>query len=100
MGIAVGLTGRAMIRRRDRLLRSLVGLVLRARSFTDLYRSIPAAAVTQFSPHWRRRPGGTRAGAADHGPGPLTREFGSLYVQVVIEEVLHPRAFRRRFVIA
>ncbi len=99
MGLMIGVTGRPMVRRRQRIMNALWSLTLRVRSIRQLALIGAGAELLRYSPHWRRRPGGTRAGAADHGPGPLTRKFGSLYVQVVIEEVLHPRAFRQRFVV-
>jgi len=94
MGLVIGLTGRAMVRRRNRLLRRLYAGIQSGRVLDELVTRTSGAWLLSFSPHWRRARPGSRPGG--YGPGPLMRLLGPVVVQVLIEE-LHPRAFYHRF---
>ena len=95
MGLAVGLTGRAMVRRRNRLLRHLLLCSQSAPVLDQLVTYASGASLLTYSPHWRRGRPGSRPGGDE--PGPLMRLLGPIMVQVAIEELLHPRAFYQRF---
>jgi hypothetical protein len=95
MGIAIGLTGRPMVRRRDRLLRRLVACIQSGRVLDEVVTRTSGAWLLSYSPHWRRARPGSRPGG--NGPGPLLSALGPVVVQVTIEELLHPRAFYQRF---
>jgi hypothetical protein len=95
MGLAIGLTGRPMVRRRNHLLRRLYAGIQSGRVFDQVVTRTSGAWLLSFSPHWRRARPGTRPGG--HGPGPVMRLLGPTVVQVAIEELLHPRAFYQRF---
>jgi hypothetical protein len=94
MGLAIGLTGRPMVRRRNCLLRRLYAGIQSGRVLDELVTRTSGAWLLSFSPHWRRARPGSRAGS--FGPGPVWRHVAPVVVQVLIEE-LHPRAFYRRF---
>jgi hypothetical protein len=94
MGLAVGLTGRAMVRRRNRLLRHLLLCSQSAPVLDQLVTHASGAWLLSFSPHWRRARPGSRTGS--FGPGPVWRHVAPVVLQVAIEE-LHPRAFRYRY---
>jgi hypothetical protein len=95
MGLAIGLTGRPMVRRRNRLLRRLYAGIQSGRVLDQLVTRTSGAWLLSFSPHWRRARPGSRPGGDE--PGPLMRLLGPIMVQVAIEELLHPRAFYQRF---
>jgi hypothetical protein len=95
MAIAIGLTGRAMVRRRKRLLHRLVLCCHSAPGLDQVVTHASGAWLLSFSPHWRRGPPGSRP--EGYEPGPLMRLLGPIMVQVAIEELLHPRAFYQRF---
>jgi hypothetical protein len=95
MGLAIGLTGRPMVRRRNHLLRRLYTGIQSGRVLDQLVTRTSGAWLLSFSRHWRRaRPGSCASGS---GPGPLMRVLGPIVVQVMIEELLHSRAFYQRF---
>jgi len=95
MGLAVGLAGRPMVRRRNRLQHRLVLCCQSAPGLDQLVTNTSGAWLLSYSPHWRRARPGSRPGGYE--PGPLMRLLGPIMVQVAIEELLHPRAFRYRF---
>jgi hypothetical protein len=95
MGLAIGLTGRPLVRRRNRLLRRLYAGIQSGRVLDELVTRTSGAWLLSFSPHWQRaRPGSRPEG---YEPGPLMRQLGPIVVQVAIEELLHPCAFYQRF---
>src|SRR5262249_45920902 len=96
MGLAIGLTGRPMVRRRNRLLRRLYADIQSGRVPDQLVTRASGAWLLSFSPHWRRARPGSQPGG--YQPGPLMRLLGPIVVQVTIGELLHPRAFYQRFV--
>jgi hypothetical protein len=95
MGLAIGLTGRPMVRRRNHLLRRLYAGIQSGRVLDELVTRTSGAWLLSYSPHWRRGRPGSRPGGDE--PGPLMRLLGPIMVQVAIEELLHPRAFYERF---
>jgi hypothetical protein len=94
MGLAIGLTGRPMVRRRNLLLQRLLACCQSAPVLDQLVTHASGAWLLSYSPHWRRARPGSRAGS--FGPGPVWRHVAPVVLQVAIEE-LHPRAFRYRF---
>jgi hypothetical protein len=95
MALAIGLTGRPMVRRRNRLLRQLYAGIQSGSVLDELVTRTSGAWLLSFSPHWRRaRPGSRPEG---YEPGPLMRLLGPIMVRVAIEELLHPRAFYQRY---
>jgi hypothetical protein len=94
MGLAIGLTGRPMMRRHKHLLHRLVLCCQSAPALDQVVTHASGAWLLSFSPHWQRARPGSRPGA--YAPGPVMRLLGPLVVQVAIEE-LHPHAFRSRF---
>jgi hypothetical protein len=95
MGLAIGLTGRPMVRRRNRLLRRLLLFSQSAPQLDKLGTHASGAWLLTYSPHWRRGRPGSRLG--EYAPGPVIRALGPICLQVAIEELLHPRAFFQRF---
>jgi hypothetical protein len=95
MGLAIGLTGRPMVRRRNRLLRRLYAGIQSGRVLDQVVTRTSGAWLLTFSPHWRRARPNSRPGR--YKPGPLMTLAGPVIVQASIEELLHPRAFYQRF---
>jgi hypothetical protein len=95
MGLAIGLTGRPMVRRRNHLLQHLLVCAQSGAVLDQVVTRTSGAWLLSFSPHWRRARPGSRPGGYE--PGPLMRLLGPIVVQVAIEELLHPGAFYQRY---
>ena len=98
MGLRIGLGGRIMRRRRDRIARALLKTLREGRSARDLVILALGGSLMEYSPHWRRCSPGSRA-AFTKAPGPVLRRVQSHVLPVMIDQLLHPAAYRRRFAV-
>jgi hypothetical protein len=93
MAARIGLTGRAVRQRRDRLIRQLNRIVYEGRSARALLLLAVGGAVLQYSPLWQRR----APGQAVRLDGPVWRSLQPHVLGALIDQLLHPAAFFMRF---
>jgi hypothetical protein len=93
MAARIGLTGRAVRQRRDRLIQQLSRIVHEGRSARGLSLIALGSAVLQYSPMWQRR----GPGQAVRLNGPVWRSLQPHVLGGLIDQLLHPSAFFQRF---